>query len=139
MNSLPLSFTAADWVVLGLIALVPLLMAFGVSAIRKEIRTAARAPGSLVMTKTTEIQRRKWRQATGSPELVDLLDDVDMLLEQIGRQVPPTRREHREAVRLAWRSLHLPLATLVTGGLVLVCVLSAILMVIAQGPSNPIP
>jgi hypothetical protein len=139
MNSLPFSFTAADWVVLGLIAFVPLLMALGVSAIRKDIRTAARTPGSLVMTKTTEIQRRKWRQETRSPELVDLLDDIDMLLEQIGRQVPPTRREHREAMRLAWRSLHLPLGTLLTGGLVLVCVLSAALMVIAQGPANPIP
>jgi len=139
MNNLPFSLTVADWVVLGLIAFVPLLMTAGLSAIRKDIRAAARTPGSLVTTKTTEIQRRKWRQATESPELLDLLDDVDMLLEQIGRQVPSTRREHREAVRLAWKSLHLPLVTLLTAGLVLVCVLSAVLMIVAQGPSNPIP
>ena len=47
--------------------------------------------------------------------------------------------EHKEAVRLAWKIRHIPFGTLVIIGLALVSVLSAIFMVVAQGPSNPIP
>ena len=47
--------------------------------------------------------------------------------------------EHREAVRLSWKSRHIPVGTILVLGLILACVLSAIFMVIAQGPSNPIP
>ena len=54
---------------------------------------------------------------------------------------PPERSgtEHREAVRLSWKSRHIPVGTLFMLGLLLACVLSAIFMMIAQGPSNPIP
>jgi hypothetical protein len=49
------------------------------------------------------------------------------------------RPEPREAVRLSWASRHIPVRTHLIGGLVLAAVLSAIAMVIAEGPSNPIP
>jgi hypothetical protein len=42
-------------------------------------------------------------------------------------------------VRLSWGSRHLPVRTLLLVGLLLIGVLSAIQMVIALGPSNPIP
>jgi hypothetical protein len=51
----------------------------------------------------------------------------------------PRRAEHKEVVRLSWKSRHIPVGTLVLGGLVLAAVLSAIFMVISQGPRNPIP
>lgn len=51
----------------------------------------------------------------------------------------PGPDEHREAVRLSWARRHIPVCTLLIGGLVLAAVLSAILMVIAEGPSNAIP
>jgi hypothetical protein len=49
------------------------------------------------------------------------------------------RAEHKEAGRLSWKSRHIPFGTLLLASLVLAAVLSAILMVVAQGPSNPIP
>jgi hypothetical protein len=55
------------------------------------------------------------------------------------RMPDPRRAEHKEAVRLSWKSRHIPVGTLVLGGLVLAAVLSAIFMVISQGPRNPIP
>jgi hypothetical protein len=49
------------------------------------------------------------------------------------------RTEHREAVRLSWKSRHIPLGTLLVSAVLLAGVLSAIYMVVAQGPVNPIP
>jgi hypothetical protein len=49
------------------------------------------------------------------------------------------RPEYGEAVGLSWASRHSPVRTLLIGSLALVVVLSAILMVIAEGSSNPIP
>jgi hypothetical protein len=139
MVSLPSSFTAADWIAVGLLALVPAIMILGISAVRKEIRKLDRSPGSYVRTKTTALQRRKWRESTGSQELIDLLDDIDMLLDQVERGLPTPRRDHREAMRLAWKSLHVPWGTVLTFGLLLICILSAVLTMLAQGPANPIP
>ena len=50
-----------------------------------------------------------------------------------------SRQERREAMLLSWKCCHVPLSTLVAGSLVLVIVLPAIFMIIAQGPANPIP
>ena len=50
---------------------------------------------------------------------------------------PPRNPEHREAVRLSWKSRHIPFGTILIGGLALAGVLSAIFMVLALGPSNP--
>jgi hypothetical protein len=54
---------------------------------------------------------------------------------------PPdrARAEHKEAGRLSWQSRHIPFGTILLVSLILVAVLSAIFMVVAQGPSNPIP
>jgi hypothetical protein len=49
------------------------------------------------------------------------------------------RAEHKEAGRLSWKSRHIPFGTILLVSLVLAAVLSAIFMVVAQGPSNPIP
>lgn len=43
-----------------------------------------------------------------------------------------TRSDHWEAVRLAWKSLHIPVGTLLAG------ILSAVATVWGQGPVNPI-
>jgi hypothetical protein len=40
---------------------------------------------------------------------------------------------------MSWKSRHIPLGPLLMLELLLACVLSAIFMMIAQGPSNPIP
>ena len=139
MVSLPSSFSAADWIAVGLLALVPALMMLGISAIRSEVRKLDRSPGRYVRTKTTALQRRTWREATGSQELIDLLDDIDMLLDHLESGVPAPPRDHREAVRLAWKSLHVPWVTVLSSGLLLICILSAVLTMLAQGPANPIP
>jgi hypothetical protein len=50
-----------------------------------------------------------------------------------------SRAEHWEAVRLSWKSHHVPVGTLFLMLIVLAGVLSAILMVLTESPSNPIP
>jgi hypothetical protein len=47
--------------------------------------------------------------------------------------------EHKEAVRLAWLSRHIPLGSLLIGSFIAVIFASAVLTILAQGPSNPIP
>ncbi len=56
-----------------------------------------------------------------------------------GRKSEPGREAHKEAVRLSWKSRHIPIGTLLLSGLLLAGILSAVVMVIEQGPSNPIP
>jgi hypothetical protein len=45
--------------------------------------------------------------------------------------------DHREAVRLSWKSRHIPFGAILIGGLALAGVLSAVFMVLSEGPSNP--
>jgi hypothetical protein len=139
MGAVLSALTVTDWIVLGLVALVPLLMTLGIAAIRREARERARLEARLVRLKTSPGQRRQWRQQTQSRELLDLLDDIDTLMRQAAASSPATPQDHREAVRLVWKSRHIPVMTLLTLGLALAGVLSAVFMVIAQGPSNPIP
>jgi hypothetical protein len=152
MDALESAFTSVDLIVLGLVALVPLLMALGIHAIRTEMRTAARLKSRPIRLKTSEDQRQRWRvnKACHARDLIDLLDDIDTLrkLAQTGdataREVAAFNRieswpEHREAARLSWKSHHIPIGTLLIIGLALAGVLSATFMVVAQGPSNPIP
>jgi hypothetical protein len=152
MDILQSAFTSVDLIVLGLVALVPLLMALGIHAIRTEMRTSARLKSKPIRLKTSEDQRQRWRvnKTCHARDLIDLLDDIDTLrkLAQSGdaasQEATPFNRieswpEHREAVRLSLKSHHIPIGTLVIIGLALVGVLSATFMVVAQGPSNPIP
>lgn len=139
MNDVLSALTITDWIFLGLVALVPLLMALGIASIRREARSRARLEARSVRLKTTQGQRRQWRQQTQSRELLDLLDDIDTLMRQVAASNPVTPQDHREAVRLVWKSRHIPVMTFLAFSLALAGVLSAVFMVIAQGPSNPIP
>jgi hypothetical protein len=47
--------------------------------------------------------------------------------------------DHKEAVRLTWKSRHIPIGTILLGVVVGLGVLSAILTILAASPSNPIP
>jgi hypothetical protein len=49
------------------------------------------------------------------------------------------RSEHWEAILLAWKSIHVPVGTILLGALLLSGVFSAISMVWGYGPVNPIP
>lgn len=139
MNDVLSALTVTDWIFLGLVALVPVLMALGIASIRREARSRARLEARSVRLKTTQGQRRQWRQQTQSRELLDLLDDIDTLMRQVAASNPVTPQDHREAVRLVWKSRHIPVMTFLAFSLALAGVLSAVFMVIAQGPSNPIP
>lgn len=139
MNDVLSALTVTDWIFLGLVALVPLLMALGIASIRREARSRARLEARSVRLKTTQGQRRQWRQQTQSRELLDLLDDIDTLMRQVAASNPVTPQDHREAVRLVWKSRHIPVMTFFVFSLALAGVLSTVFMVIAQGPSNPIP
>jgi len=44
----------------------------------------------------------------------------------------PRREAHKEAVRLSWKSRHIPVGTLLLGGVLLAGILSAVFMVIGQ-------
>ena len=50
-----------------------------------------------------------------------------------------TNPEHREAVRLSLKSRHIPFGTILIAGLAIAAVLSAIFMILAEGPANPLP
>jgi hypothetical protein len=139
MNVVLSALTITDWIALGLLALVPLLMALGIASIRREARSRARLEARFVRLKTSPGQRRQWRQQTQSRELLDLLDDIDTLMRQVASSNPVTPQDHKEAVRLVWKSRHIPVMTFFVCSLALAGVLSAIFMVVAQGPSNPIP
>ena len=139
MNVVLSALTITDWIALGLLALVPLLMALGIASIRREARSRARLEARFVRLKTSPGQRRQWRQQTQSRELLDLLDDIDTLMRHAASSNPVTPQDHKEAVRLVWKSRHIPVMTFFAFSLALAGVLSAVFMVIAQGPSNPIP
>ncbi len=48
-------------------------------------------------------------------------------------------QEHREAVRLAWKSRHVPFGSMLIGTLLVGSLLPTILTILAQSPVNPIP
>src|SRR4051794_27549325 len=128
-----------DWAVLGVLVLVPLIMVFGIYSIRKEMRTAARVEAKSIKLKTDPEKRQRWRQTTTSQDLLNLLDDIETLLSLTNADEEVHRKEHTEAVHLSWMSYHIPIRTALLGSLLLAGALSAILMVVAQGPHNPMP
>jgi hypothetical protein len=48
-------------------------------------------------------------------------------------------QEHREAMRLSWKSRHFPLGTILVGILVLGSLLPTVLTRLALSPMNPMP
>ena len=131
--------TPADWAIVIAVILVPLLMVFGVYAIRAEIREALRIEAKSVRLKTSKAERQEWRKQATSPETLNLLDDIETLLRFIHADEVFARQEHKEAVRLAWMSYRVPVRLALFGSLLLSGIISMVVMVIAQGPSNPIP
>jgi hypothetical protein len=93
MDALWSHMTPQDWIVLGLIALVPLLMVIAIYLIRSEVKQITRqaqvAPRSSeppsVRLKTTEAQREQWRSGKQRHPraIVDLADDVETLLKRV--------------------------------------------------------
>jgi predicted small integral membrane protein len=132
-------FGPADWAIITAIILVPLLMIFGIYAIRSEMRHAGRIKARSIKLKTTREQRLRWRKEEGSRDLLNLLDDVEALFSLIDADEGRAWQEHREAVRLSWMSYRIPVRMALFGSLLLAGVSSAVFMVLAQGPSNPIP
>jgi hypothetical protein len=60
--------------------------------------------------------------------------------DMMAKQAPDTTAlDHREAVRLAWKSIHLPIGSIFIGTLLLAATLSAVSTVWGYGPANPIP
>ncbi len=139
MDGFLLNLTPADWAAIGIIVLVPLLMVFAIYSIRREVRDAGRIKAKSIKLKTSREQRRKWRQESPSKDILNLLDDVETLLKVTHADEPAVRQEHREALRLSWLSYHIPVRTALLGSVLLAGVLSAIFVILAQGPSNPIP
>jgi hypothetical protein len=72
--------TVFEWILLGLLALVALLVAYGIYTIRLEVRSSARLRSEPVRLKTTEAQRQLWRRTAQSRDMIILLDDIDTLL-----------------------------------------------------------
>lgn len=131
--------TSADWAIVIAVILVPLLMVFGVYAIRNEIREALHIEAKSVRLKTSKAERQEWRKQATSPETLNLLDDIETLLRLIHADEAFARQEHKEAVRLAWMSYRVPVRVALFGSLLLGGIISTVFMVIAQGPFNPIP
>jgi len=114
-------------------------MVFGVYAIRTEIREALRMEAKSVRLKTSKEERQVWRKREPSPEMLNLLDDIETLLSLIHADEVFARQNHKEAVRLAWMSYRIPVRVALFGSVILGGIISTVFMVIAQGPSNPIP
>ena len=45
--------------------------------------------------------------------------------------------DHKEAVRLVWKSRHVPVLTMLAGSWAVASVLAAVLSILAQSPVNP--
>jgi hypothetical protein len=131
--------TSADWAIIIAVILVPLLMVFGVYAIRTKIRETLRIEAKSVRLKTSKEERQEWRKRVPSPETLSLLDDIETLLRLIHADEVFARQEHKEAVSLAWMSYRISVRVAPFGSVILGGIISMVFMVTAQGPSNPIP
>jgi hypothetical protein len=58
---------------------------------------------------------------------------------RVRRRIGMQSVDHKEAMRLTWKSRHIPMGTILLVFSVFVGVLSAILTILAESPSNPIP
>lgn len=97
MDALWSNMTPQDWIVLGLLALVPALMVVAILLIRHEVRQAAlrgsaeppRSTTPPLQLKTTAAQREQWRQGKHRHPraIADLTDDIETLLKRVGTGV----------------------------------------------------
>jgi hypothetical protein len=131
--------TPADWAIVIATILVPVTMMYGIYAIRREMRHATLIKAKSVQLKTRKEQRLRWRREDRPREVLDLLDDVETLVRLVHADEVLVRREQREAARLTWLSYRVPVRMALMGGLLLAGVFSTVLVIVAQGPSNPIP
>jgi hypothetical protein len=93
MNALSSQMAPQDWIALGLMALVPVLMVAAMYLIRREIKQAGgrapvEPPGSHappLQLKTTEAQRAQWRMGRQRHPraILDLTDDIETLLKRV--------------------------------------------------------
>jgi hypothetical protein len=93
VNALSSQMAPQDWIALGLMALVPVLMVAAMYLIRREIKQATvRAPvepprsdAPPVQLKTTEAQRAQWRMGRQRHPraILDLTDDIETLLKRV--------------------------------------------------------
>jgi hypothetical protein len=98
MDALWSSLKPQDWIALGLIALVPALMAIAIYLIRREVRRAAERTATVsvrsqtlpLRLKTTEAQRQQWRMGKQRHPrtIIDLMDDVEALLKLVKTNHP---------------------------------------------------
>ena len=82
-----------DWIALGLMALVPVLMVAAMYRIRREIKQATvrvpveppRYDAPPLQLKTTEAQRAQWRagRQRHPRAILDLTDDIETLLKRV--------------------------------------------------------
>ncbi|WP_201833917.1 hypothetical protein [Microvirga zambiensis] len=93
MDALWSNTTLQDWIALGLIAMVPVLMVVAVLLIRSELKRYAqsakvepsRSSAPPLHLKTTRAQREQWRMGKQRHPraLADLADDVETLLKRV--------------------------------------------------------
>lgn len=93
MGSSWLHMTPQDWIALGLIALMPVLMVVAICLIRSEVKQVAhhtpvarqRAEPPPLRLKTTEVQREQWRRGKQRHPraIMDLADDIETLLNRV--------------------------------------------------------
>ena len=93
MDALSLQLIPQDWIALGLIALIPVLMGVAIYLIRREIKQAAspapvktsRSNAPPLQLKTTEAQRAQWRMGRQRHPraILDLTDDIETLLKHV--------------------------------------------------------
>ena len=93
MDALSSQITPQDWIALGLMALMPVLMVVAIYLIRHEIKQATgrtpveprRSHAPPLQLKTTEAQRAQWRagRQRHPRAILDLTDDVETLLKRV--------------------------------------------------------
>jgi len=95
MDALWSNMTPPDWIALGFVAMVPVLMVVAIHLIRAELHRAhprgrVRSSGGAAQPplhlKTTKAQREQWRMGKQRHPraIVDLTDDIETLLKRIG-------------------------------------------------------
>jgi hypothetical protein len=92
MDALWVHMTPQDWIALGLIAMVPVLMIVAIYLIRREVKQSAqRSPveprrlrSPPIQLKTTAAQREQWRMGKQRHPraILDLADDIETLLKR---------------------------------------------------------